>query len=121
MKPERVRGVTVAMVKYFLSVVYFGFGTKKCAPVPCLGRERMDTLRGATQIQPVKGPSQLLLRGAGRGCFHPRWGTVFASPAGARFQPVSRLSGAGGGEGTPVSFMAVVLPILWHSGPLVKR
>ena len=36
MKPERVRGVTVAMVKYFLSVVYFGFGTKKCAPVPCL-------------------------------------------------------------------------------------
>ena len=47
-------------------------------------------------------------------------GLVFyrSEERGKCMQPVSRLSGAGGGEGTPVSFMAVVLPILWHSGPL---
>ena len=42
-------------------------------------------------------------------------------PPQERLQPVTRLSGAGGDEGTPVSFMAVAFPILWHPGPLVKR
>ena len=43
---------------------------QKTLPSPALGRER-KTLRGATQIRPC-GPLMLLLRGARRGCFHPR-------------------------------------------------
>ena len=34
----------------------FGGRAKKYAPVPCLGRERIKTLRGATQIQAQRAP-----------------------------------------------------------------
>ena len=97
---------------------FFHGRREKTLPSPALGRERSNT-SWCHPISAAVRPFLLLLRGACRGCFHPRSSAVLARPAAVRFQPAAHLSAGGVVRVTPADSTRLSL-ILCDYPPVVK-
>ena len=93
--------------------------TKKRSRSLILGRERSNTSWCHPNSAAMR-PFQLLLRGARRGCFHPRSHAVLARSAAVRFQPAAHLSAGGVVRVTPARSTRSIL-ILGDFSPVVKE
>ena len=99
-------------------LLFFHGRREKTLPSPALGRERSNT-SWCHPISAALRPFLLLLRGARRGCFHPRSSAVLARPAAVRFQPAAHLSAGGVARVTPAKSTRLLF-IIGDFLPVVK-